>query len=253
MNRKRPVRKPNLSVEEAGNLVHSLLEALGDSACCRPLLAKELGVPYAGDDKAALAVVRAFRKLVLDYTHLARNGNEAAIEELPYLTRLLVQTLGDLAREQPEKLTEAAQQQLDWPIMAARHFPKESDFKELADAIGLGTKTVVNLSPRARYKLTTPINRFLLQLLSGSIATAREFYFVELPDNPPKLTAKTLSYYLDEIIMPLLDEVREKENSWNGIPAIADIVKNIVYESEHRSAVRNRIKRALKAMAGAIR
>lgn len=171
------------------------------------------------------------------------------ITELPLYARQIVEALEEIALKNPKLLAEHAQHQVAWPIMAARHYPKESDFKQLAERIKLGSRTVVNLSPRARYKLNTPVNRFLLVLLEGSIATAKDFYFIQLPDNPPKLTPKTVPYYLDDFIMPMLDKIREKESSWDGIPAIVDIVKRIAYESEHRSAVRNRIKRALKAMA----
>jgi hypothetical protein len=172
------------------------------------------------------------------------------IRELPLYARQIVEALEEIALKYPDLLAEQAQHQVAWPIMAARHYPKESDFKQLAERIKLGSKTVVNLSARARYKLKTPINRFLLTLLEGSIATSKDFYFVQLPDDLPKLTPKTVPYYLDDFIMPMLGEIREKEASWDGIPAVAAIVKGIAYESEHRSAVRNRIKRALKAMAG---
>lgn len=227
----------------------TLLEALGDSADCSQRLSKKLGVKDTGDCKAALAILTALRILILQYTSLAKNGNPVLIHELPIYARQMVEALDDIAGEHPEMLAENAQHQVDWPILAARHYPKESDFKELAEAINLGTKVVVNTSPRARYKLKTPINRFLLKLLGGSIATAKEFYFVQQPDEPPKLTNETLPYYLDDFIMPLLDEIRQKEGSWDGLPVVADILKRVPYESEHRSAVRNRIKRALKALA----
>ena len=201
------------------------------------------------DSEAATAIVCGFRNALSCYNGLVRLGNVTAISELPLNARLLVETLEEVASQHPNLLVELAQRQASWPIMAARHYPKESDFRKLADRIKLGSKAVVNLSPRARYKLDTPINRFLLRLLEGSIATVKEFYFVKLPDNPLRLTPKTIPYYLDDFVMPMLDEIREKEGSWNGIPAVADIVKGIAYESEHRSAVRNRIKRALKAMA----
>ena len=201
------------------------------------------------DSEAATAVVCGFRNALTCYNGLVRLGNATAISELPLNARLLVETLEEIASQHPNLLAELAQHQVSWPIMAARHYPKESDFRKLADRIKLGSKAVVNLSPRARYKLDTPINRFLLRLLEGSIATAKGFYFVQLPDDPPKLTLNTVPYYLDDFVMPMLDQIREKEGSWNGIPAVADIVKRIAYGSEHRSAVRNRIKRALKAMA----
>jgi hypothetical protein len=201
------------------------------------------------DSEAATGIVCGFRNALSCYNGLVRLGNATAISELPLNARLLVETLEEVVSQHPDLLVELAQHQVSWPIMAARHYPKESDFRKLADRIKLGSKAVVNLSPRARYKLDTPINRFLLRLLEGSIATAKEFYFVKLPDNPPKLTSKSVPYYLDDFVMPMLYSIREKEGSWNGIPAVAEIVKRIAYESEHRSAVRNRIKRALKAMS----
>jgi hypothetical protein len=201
------------------------------------------------NSEAVNAIVCGFKRALLRYNGLVRLGNTVAISELPLHACVLVEALEEVVSQHPNLLIELAQHQVSWPIMAARHYPKESDFGKLADRIKLGSKAVVNLSPRARYKLATPINRFLLRLLEGSIATAKEFYFVQLPDNPPKLTSKTAPYYLDDFVMPMLDRIREKEGSWNGIPAVADIVKGIAYESEHRSAVRNRIKRALKAMS----
>ena len=198
---------------------------------------------------AATVILCSFRNIIPLYIELARRGNSDVIRELPLYARQLVEALEELARKNPDVLAVEAQYLVAWPIMAARHYPKESDFKQLAERIKLGSKAVLNLSPRARYKLSTPINRFLLTLLEGSIATAKEFYFVQLPDDPPKLTARTLPYYLDDLIMPMLDKIREKEGSWAGIPAVSKIVKGIAYESEHRSAVRNRIQRALKAMA----
>jgi hypothetical protein len=202
-----------------------------------------------GDAEGTGAVLSSFRRAITLYLALAREGSSTMIAELPLYARQIVEALDEIALKHPSLLAEQAQYQVAWPIMAARHYPKESDFKRLAERIKLGSKTVVNLSPSARYKLKTPINRFLLILLEGSIATTKDFYFVQLPDNLPKLTPKTVPYYLDDFIMPMLDEIREKEGSWGGLPAIADIVKRIAYESEHRSAVRNRIKRALKAMA----
>lgn len=201
------------------------------------------------NSEAVNAIVSGFKRTLSCYNGLVRLGNTVAIGELPLHACVLVEALEEVVSQHPNLLIELAQHQVSWPIMAARHYPKESDFGKLADRIKLGSKAVVNLSPRARYKLATPINRFLLRLLEGSIATAKEFYFVKLPDNPPKLTSKTAPYYLDDFVMPMLDRIREKEGSWNGIPAVADIVKGIAYESEHRSAVRNRIKRALKAMS----
>lgn len=202
------------------------------------------------NDECARRVLCSFRQITLAYLTLARQGDSDIIRELPLYARQIVEALEEIASKYPDLLAEQAQHQVAWPIMAARHYPKESDFKQLAERIKLGSKTVVNLSARARYKLKTPINRFLLTLLEGSIATPKDFYFVQLPDDLPRLTPRTVPYYLDDFIMPMLDEIREKESSWNGIPAVADIVKKIAYESEHRSAVRNRIKRALKAMAG---
>lgn len=201
------------------------------------------------DSQAADAVLCSFRRIIPIYLALARQGNPTMIAELPLYARQIVEGLEEIALKYPKLVAEQAQHQVAWPIMAARHYPKESDFKQLAERIKLGSRSVVNLSPRTRYKLNTPINRFLLSLLEGSIATAKDFYFVQLPENLPKLTPETVPYYLDDFIMPMLDEIREKEASWAGVPAVAEIVKRIAYESEHRSAVRNRVKRALKAMA----
>jgi hypothetical protein len=236
-------------IEKDGRKVNRLLNALYEAARVGQLFDQKHGFKRKDGCVAARTLLGIFRGLTLSYIHLARGGDRDLILELPLYARQLVEVMEELTPNYSELFAEQARHEVAWPIMAARHYPKESDFRALADLIELGSKAVVNLSPRARYKLDTPINRFLLQLFGGTIATAKEFYVVNLRDDMPKLTPKTLPYYLDEFIMPKLEQIRDNEGSWAGIPAIADIVKRIPYESEHRSAVRNRIKRALKAMA----
>ena len=240
---------PALTIEECWRAVNRLLEVISGAARAGQLFDKKHGIKREDGCIAASMILSIFSGLTLTYINLAKGGDRDLIVELPLYARQLVEAMEELAPQHPELFAEQARHEVAWPIMAARHYPKESAFKAVADLIQLGSKATVNVSPRARYKLNTPINRFLLKLLGGTIATAKNFYFVEVPDDPPKLTAKTLPYYLDEFIMPRLDEIREKEGSWEGLPAVADIVKRIPYESEHRSAVRNRIKRALEAMA----
>jgi hypothetical protein len=41
--------------------------------------------------------------------------------------------------------------------VASRNYPKEADFRKLADRIRLGTKTVVSRSPRKKFKPHTPL------------------------------------------------------------------------------------------------
>ncbi len=238
-----------LSLKETPRTVDRPQEAQFRADPMKQPLQKEPWIEGQNPQDETRRILGQFRVLLAEYIILAREGNRDLITELPFYAQQLVEALEELAPKFPELFAEQAQYAVEWPIMAARHYPKESDFKAVADLIQLGSKAVVNVSPRARYKLNTRINRFLLTLLAGSISTAKQFYFVQLPKDPPKLTAKTLPYYLDEFIMPMLDEIRETEGSWNGIPAVASIVKRISYESEHRSAVRNRIKRALEAMA----
>ncbi len=241
--------QPGSNIKAASKLVGSLLDCFGFAAATVQDVAKRRGIEQPADCPAALAILGALRSCVRLYAFLARNGNPALCAELPFYAEELVEALSDVSEKYPHFLAETANHRISWPIMAARHYPKESDFKALADRIGLGTKTLVNCSARARYKLTTPMNQFILTLLAGTIFTDKEFYWVTLPRDMPKLTAKTLDDYLDHHIMPMLDQIREKEGSWDGIPVIANIVKRIPYESEHRSAVRNRIKRALRAMS----
>ncbi len=51
----------------------------------------------------------------------------------------------ELAEKHPELRAGIASEQVAWPIMASYSYPKDSDFKKLADRIQLGTKTVVSL------------------------------------------------------------------------------------------------------------
>lgn len=238
-----------LSPQQAGRFVQNLLDKLYDSVLLVEILADRLSQPKPKDSAAVIAILTAMRLLVVYYLDLARRGHPSLISELPLYARQMVEALDELAVAHPELMAPIAEREIEWPIMAARNYPKESDFKKLADRIRLGTKTVVSLSPRKKFKPHTPLNRFLLHLLNGTLATNREFYFLKMPPDLPRLTLRTLPHLLDEVIMPVIDGLKTREGSWDGAPELAAIVRRIPYQSEHRSAIRNRIKRALRAMA----
>jgi hypothetical protein len=247
--RKRLDARDKLTPDLARRIVQNLLDQLHGSVVLLETVVERLHQPKPKDPPAAIALLAIMRLLVVYYLDLARRGHPGLIAELPIYTRQMVEALAELSEHHPELLARTAEHEIDWPIMASRNYPKEADFRKLADRIRLGTKTVVSLSPSKKFKPHTPLNRFLLHLLGGTLATNGQFYFLKLPESLPRLTPKTLPYLLDEVIMPVIDRLHNTEGSWAGVPELAAIVKRLPYESEHRSAIRNRIKKALRGMA----
>jgi hypothetical protein len=211
-------------------------------------IAEENGVVVRSDENAAGGIMGAMRDVVIAYCQIAEEGNATLASELPLYTTQLVECLSRIVQTCPELLRESAQHTVTWPIMASKNYPKQSDFAKLADRIGLGAKCTVQPHKAQKWKPETPVNQFLLRFFDGMFMTKKECYFRTGADYP-KLTTRTVRIWLDEIIMPALDHIRDHEGSWEGIKALDDMLKKVPYEAEHRKHVRDRIKAALEAMA----
>jgi hypothetical protein len=182
---------------------------------------------------------------------LATTSDPDLIGELPLYARDLVEALDAASLSHPELIAEVAEENIAWPVMAARHLPRGYDFAALADRIRLGSKVVVSTSPRATYRFDTPLNRWLLSvLLHDYFATPAEFYFLRRPDHQPRLTRQTLPWFLDDRLMPLLDDLRHREGDWSGVPALAALVAGITHPQRQRHVVRHHLKNALLDLAG---
>ena len=67
-------------------------------------------------------------------------------------------------------------------------------------------------------------------------------------DRPPPM--KNLLTYLDEYLMPLLNDLREEQGSWDGVPALADLVAEVSGATKQRRVIREQIRLALLELAG---
>jgi hypothetical protein len=203
----------------------------------------------AGD---ALAANLKFNDALKNFLHHVEAGHDLSlIAELAISTRVMVEALDAAAVAHPESLTCAACDMVVWPVLVARHQPRGRDFTALADRIGLGSNVVVSVSPRARYRTDTPLNRFLLQVLLDSyIDTPKRFFLLRWPKDRPKLTHRSLPWYLDEYLMPLLNRLREEQGSWDGVPALADLVADVPGATKQRGVIREQIRLALLELAG---
>lgn len=190
----------------------------------------------------------ALRNAVTAYLFFADAGDRGLIAELPSYTRQMVEACNRLAREHPEAMAGIAGEWIEWPMLVSWHYPKREDFSDLAALLGLGKDALVSPPAKATWKPDTPINRFLLAFFQGWVKTEAGSYDVEFPPGTPRLNSKNWKWFLDEIVMPRLDEIREDER-WEGIPVIRDLIRRVPYEPDQRSAVRNRIKKALRALA----
>jgi hypothetical protein len=215
--------------------------------------AREHGRAVEPEEDAALAILFIMRAAAASYCKIAEQGNAALAGELPTYATKLVECLNRIARSHPELVRRVAGEQATWPIMAAKSYPKPSDFAKLADRIGLAKDCTVSPHKAQKWKPDTPINVFLLDLFGGLVITEKDCYWRSAAANWPKLTPRTVSLWLDEIIMPSLDHIREKEGSWQGIKVLAEMLEKVPYEAEHRRHVRNRIKAALRGMARGVK
>jgi hypothetical protein len=205
------------------------------------------------EEGAALAIMSIMHAAAAAYCKIAEQGNATLAGELPIIAIELVECLNRITRSHPELVRSVAGEQATWPIMAAKNYPKASDFAKLAERIGLALDCTVSPHKAQKWKPDTPINVFLLGLFGGLVITEKDSYWRMADANWPKLTPRTVSHWLDEIIMPSLDHIREKEGSWQGIKVLAKMLEKVPYEAEHRSHVRNRIKAALQGMARGVK
>jgi hypothetical protein len=182
---------------------------------------------------------------------LATTSDPDLIGELPLYARDLVEALDTVSLSHPELIAEVAEENIAWPVMAARHLPRGHDFAALADRIRLGSKVVISTSARATYRFDTPLNRWLLSvLLHDYFATPAEFYFLRRLDHQPRLTRQTLPWFLDDRLMPMLDDLRHREGDWSGVPALADLVAGVPHPQRQRHLARQHLKIALLELAG---
>lgn len=202
----------------------------------------EPDLPRTGeyDECAKMGILAAMRLVTWIYCQLAREGGCLA-EELPLYTGNLVKTVNEIAHSQADLVRRTASEQIDWPIMATRHYPKQSDFAKLADQIGLASKSPVKPIKRHTWKPHTPINRYIVEML-----------VVESYGDGRPLTKESVSYYLDDVLMPLFDKVAAEVGGWEEYPEFAHIARGAAKRGKQgvqRSEIRNRVKRALMALA----
>lgn len=195
----------------------------------------------AYDEGAAYGILHTMRLVVHVYCELAKEGYESLAEELPLYATELVEALSEIVRARPELVKSLAAERIDWPILASRHYPKGSDFAKLVDRIGLASECPVKPLKRHTWKPDTPLNRYLLNLI-----------VVECWGKGVPLTRQSVSYYLDEVLMPLFQKVTEEEGGWENYPEFSAIARSAAKRGKsgvQRSEIRNRVKRALKAFA----
>lgn len=146
----------------------------------------------AYDAYASSGIVLGMRLLSTVYCRLAKEGGAAA-EELAIYTSELVNTLSEIVRTQPKIVRAIAEERIDWPVMVTRHYPKTADFNRIADCIGLAEKCPVKPTKRHTWKPDIPINRHLVELL-----------VVQTFGDGRTLTKDSVTYYLDDVVMPLI-------------------------------------------------
>jgi hypothetical protein len=193
------------------------------------------------NENAAFGILLMLRQTAWLYCKLVDEGHEMLANELPIYAFDLVRTLDRIAREQPHLVKDFAAQVVEWPVMAARHYPKKSDFKELADRIGLASQSPINPKERQTWKTTTLLNRYLLRMIvDEGWGEGRE------------LTKKSVPYYLDKVLMPLFEKVAMEEGGWENYKEFADIARSAAKRGKsgvQKSEIRSRVKKALRALA----
>ena len=193
--------------------------------------------PY--DEVGAMGILLAMRLASHYYRDLALAGNPDLAGELPCYAMELVRALGEVVKTRPELVKSWAEECIEWPIMAMRHYPKASDFAKLAERIGLGTKSPVQPKKQHTWKPDNRINRYVLEML-----------VVENWGKGKPLTRESVDYYLDEVLMPLFEKVAEEEGGWEKYPEFAAVAGSAAKRGKkgtQKSEVRNRVKRALMA------
>jgi hypothetical protein len=207
----------------------------------------------SADSAEALRVLADYRDAHRKFLGLiaAGIGPPDLIGELGVYVIEMVEALARAAETHPALVAGLARESVAWPVMVARHLPRGADFTALADRIELGADMVVSVSPRARYRWDAPLVRFLLKVIQHHfLATPKEFFFLRPPEHQPRLTRRSLPWYLDEFVMPLLDGLREKQGDWEGVPAVAALTQGVTGAAAQRRVVRTRIRETLLELAG---
>jgi hypothetical protein len=193
------------------------------------------------NENAAFGILLMMRQVAWLYCKLVEEGHDMLANELPIYAFDLVRALERIAQERPHLVKDFAAEVVEWPIMAARHYPKKSDFKELADRIGLASKSPINPRERQTWKTTTLLNRYLLRMIVD-----------ERCGEGRELTKQTVPYYLDEVLMPLFEKVAAEEGGWENYEEFADIARSAAKRGKtgvQKSEIRSRVKKALRALA----
>jgi hypothetical protein len=205
-------------------------------------------IPADSWQRLAREALGDLRHAVSKYLLLAEEGDPELIAELPIYTRQMVEACNRLARRHPEAMAGIAGEWIEWPMLVSWHYPKPKDFSDLVARLGLGKASLLSPPAKATWKPDTPINRFLLDFFQGWVNTDNASYDADFPPGTPRLNRQNWKWFLDEVVMPRLDEIQEEEG-WEGIPVLRDLIKKVPYEPDQRSAVRNRLKKALRALA----
>jgi hypothetical protein len=172
------------------------------------------------------------------YGDLVREGDAVLANELPIYTAILVDALTEITWEKPELVKETAMESIAWPMMVTRHYPKKSDLARLADQIGLASKSPVRPKAQHTWKPYGKLNSYLLRMVD------------DLGDKR-MLTKENVPYYLD-ILMPIFEGVAKEEGGWENYEEFAAIGRTAARRGKagvQRSAVRNRVRKALNAFA----
>lgn len=223
--------------EIAQDLIGDLYCRGSKEVCARD---QEAGLIVEPDARAGRGLFSLLRLVVAACCEFLKNGDEEFASEAVLHAANLVEAVNKLARCKPKLFESIASERIDWPILAWQHYPKKSDFQELARQIQLASKSPVQPRRHHTWKPHAEINRYLLEML-----------VVQCWGDGRPLTGETIPYYLDKVLMPLFEKVATEEGGWENYPEFALIARSAGKRGKkgvQRSEIRNRIKRALSAM-----
>ncbi len=205
----------------------------------RAMVEKDGSRLFVYDEGARAGIAALASQAAAFFCDLVDEKPDDIAGELPGCAAQLAETLSGVVRTRPELVRHWAEEQIAWPIMAMRHYPKEADFEKLAASIGLGAKAPVKPKRRHTWKPETKINRYILrQVIDERVGG----------DRP--LTRETLDYYLNRALMPMFEVEAIICGGWEKHPAFADIAHSAAKRGKkgtQKSEVRNRVKKALLA------
>lgn len=230
---------------DTGTKIEITRDLIGD-LCCRGSKesckrAKEMGLAVERDELATNGLFLLLRVVVPACCQLVKEGSDNFASEIVLHIASLIERLNELVDHKPELLGDIAGERIDWPVMASRHFPKKAKFQQLADRIGLASKSAVQPNSHQTWDPNTSLNHYLIEVL-----------LTQCWGDGRSLTTNTISYYLDEVLMPLFGKVAAEEGGWENYPEFAAIAKSAAKRGKtgvQRSEIRNRLKKALAAMA----